>query len=99
MASGAAKVVRGSFLGTGALLEVRSVGFRPRSVKLLNTDGLATAEWLEGMADASMVKRVTAGTMTAPTTGGVTPLSDGFSIGADADMNAADERVYFEATE
>lgn len=99
MASGSARVVRGSFLGTGALLEVRSVGFRPRSLKLINTDGLAEAEWLEGMADGAMAKRVTAGTMTAPTTGGITPLSDGFSIGTDADMNAVGERVHFEAIE
>ena len=99
MASGAAKVVRGSFLGTGADVDVRTVGFRPRTVRLFNIDGLATAEWVEGMADASMVKRITDGTMTVPTSGGVTPLSDGFRLGNDGDMNAADELVRYEATE
>ncbi|MGD9749400.1 MAG: hypothetical protein AB7W59_00230 [Acidimicrobiia bacterium] len=99
MSSGVQRTVRGAFTGTGAELQVRTVGFRPRAVKLVNRGGLATAEWQEGMPDASMSKRVTAGTMTFPTSDGITPLSDGFQLGADTDMNVAGELVYYEAVE
>lgn len=99
MASGAAKVIRGSFLGTGADIDIRSVGFRPRSVKLWNIDGIATAVWLDGMADASAFKEITAGTKSVITTLGITPLSDGFRLGADTDLNVSGELVRFEATE
>ena len=99
MASGAAKVVRGSFKGTGSNIDITVVGFRPRSVKLWNQSGLATAEWTETMADGSMVKRITAGTMTFPTTGGITPLAAGFRLGNGADMNVSGEKVHFEAIE
>lgn len=99
MSSGVQRTIRGSFVGDGASRDIRTVGFRPKSVKLVNQTGLATAEWHEGMADASMSKRVTAGTMTFPTTNGVTPLSDGFRLGADADMNVNGETVHYECTE
>jgi hypothetical protein len=99
MSSGVQRTIRGSFSGTGAQLDIRTIGFRPKAVKLINQTGLATAEWHEGMPDASMSKRVTAGTMTFPVANGITPLSDGFRLGADADMNVAAEVVHYEATE
>lgn len=99
MSSGVTRRVTGAVEGTGALINVRTVGFRPRRVTLLNVDGLVTAEWQDTMADDSMIKRVTAGTMTAPTSDGIIPLSDGFSIGVDADVNAAGEVIHFSAEE
>lgn len=99
MSSGVNRSVAGSFNGTGAEVSVRWVGFRPKKVELFNIDGLCKGEWVEGMADASVVKQVTAGTMTVPTTGGVTPLSDGFTLGTDTDLNVADELVRFVAYE
>jgi hypothetical protein len=99
MASGMSKVVRGSFLGTGAAINIRSVGFRPRSVHIWNLSGLATGVWLEGMADASAFKEVTAGTKSLVTSDGITPLSDGFTLGADTDLNVSGELVRFEAIE
>ena len=86
----------GSFVGTGAAIDVREVGFRPRSIKLWNLGGLAAAVWAEGMADASCLKEVTAGTKSAVTANGITPLSDGFRLGADTDLNVSGELVYFE---
>jgi hypothetical protein len=68
-------------------------------VKLWNISDLATGVWLEGMADDSVFKEVTAGTKSLATTGGVTPLSDGFSLGADTDLNVDTELVRYEATE
>lgn len=84
--------------GTGSALTVEKdkVGFKPTVVTLTNLTGLATAYWTETMADDSMVKRVTAGTMTAPTSGGVTPTASGFTLGADTDMNVTDELIHYE---
>lgn len=91
MASGGSRKMYGSFVGTGADMEVRTVGFRPKHVHIVNITGLCEAEWLLGMADDSMVLRITAGTMTVPTTNGITPLSDGFAVGANADLNVSGE--------
>ena len=99
MASGTSRVVRGSFVGTGSALNVRTVGFRPRTVKIHNLDGLAKAHWQDTMPDAAGWKVVTAGTQSYVTSNGITPLSDGFQLGADADLNVAGEVVHWEATE
>ena len=103
MSSGVQRSVRGTFIGTGAQLDIKTVGFRPGKVKLLNVTGLCVAEWTNTMADASMLKTVDSGSGTTdivfPTTNGITPLADGFRLGADADLNVAAEVVHFEATE
>ena len=99
MASGAARVIYGASLGTGADLDVRTVGFRPRSVRIINVDSADELEWVEGMADAAGLKRVTAGTGSVLTTLGVTPLSDGFRLGADTDLNVDGETIRWVATE
>jgi hypothetical protein len=98
MSSSAAKTHQGSFVGTGAELDVRKVGFRPRSVRLYNRDGLASAVFIDGMADGTGLKTITAGTMSAMTVG-ITPLSDGFRLGADTDLNVAGETVFYECTD
>lgn len=100
MASGVARVMSGAVLGTGADLDVKTVGFRPKKVELFNEDGLAKAVWTSSMADGLAMKQVTAGTlsMTAASEG-VTPLADGFRLGADADLNVADEKVHWVAHE
>lgn len=89
----------GSLLGTGSLKEVRSVGWRPREVKLVNQASGDELRWSEGMPDGGGLKRVAAGTATVLTSGGITPLSDGFSLGADSDMNVADEQVFYVAAQ
>ena len=103
MASGIRLVARGSFIGTGAQLDVTSVGFRPRRVRLLNVTGICTGEWQDSMADAAMFKVVDSGTnltdLTFVTTNGITPLSTGFRLGADTDLNVAAEVVHWEAEE
>ena len=99
MSSGVSRVRTGSFNGTGSLLEVRTVGFRPQRVTLLNVDGTVTGEWQLGMPDDSVAKRITAGTLSVPSANGVIPLSDGFSLGTDTDLNVAAERVYWTAYE
>jgi hypothetical protein len=86
-------------VGTGSALNVRTVGFRPRTVVLHNVDGTARAFWQDTMADAAGWKVVTAGTQSYMTADGITPLSDGFQLGADSDLNVAGEVVHWEATE
>lgn len=98
MSSGVQLSKNGAVLGTGANLDVRTVGFRPRRVELFNEGGLVTAIWTDSMADAAGIKRVTAGDATVMSAG-VTPLSDGFRIGTDADVNAAGELIHWVAHE
>lgn len=99
MSSGVSRVMVGSFIGTGADLEVRTVGFRPKAVQLLNVGGLAKGDWVQGMADDSAVKQITAGTISLITSDGITPLSDGFAVGADTDLNVSGELVRWVAFE
>ncbi len=99
MASGSARVVTGSLLGTGASRDVKTVGFRPKKVVVTNITGSSEAqlEWTDAMPDASAVKTAAAGTRTFITTLGITPLADGFTLGADTDVNVDTEKVYWEA--
>jgi len=100
MPAGTRKVV-GSFIGTGSALNITTVGFRPRSVKLWNITGLTTAVWMRDMPDASAFKQFNHDTVQNAyvTANGITPLSNGFTVGTDADLNTADEVVHFEASD
>jgi hypothetical protein len=91
--------MRGAVTGTGADLDIKTVGFRPRSVHLINTDSADEMTWHHLMADGYGLKRVAAGTGSVVTTAGITPLAAGFRLGADADLNVAGETVLWEATE
>ena len=100
MGSGIRKTLFGAVEGTGAQLDVRTIPFRPTAVELFNNDGLAVARWQESMADGSMLKQITAGTISLVTGGnGLTPLADGFRLGADTDMNVDGEVVYWKVYE
>ena len=85
----------GSFIGTGADLNVDKVGFRPRYVKVINETGLAVFEWFDSMLDDAAVKTVTAGTISKVTSNGITPRPKGFAVGADTDVNVAAEICHF----
>jgi hypothetical protein len=56
MGSGVARMEVGSFYGTGAEISISTLNFQPRRLELHNVSGKAKAEWIEGMADASMLK-------------------------------------------
>lgn len=98
MASGARRTTHGSFVSDGNLRSVQTVDYRPTRVELHNDAG-DSAMWTSEMADDSMFKRVTAGTGSLVTSDGVIPLANGFSLGADADMNASTETIYWTAYE
>lgn len=101
MSSGVRKKYRGSFVGTGANIDITVPGFRPREVDLFNSGaGLSKANWTSEMPDGSMAKEITAGTLSFVTGGnGVTPLVNGFRLGPDANMNIAGQTVYYTAEE
>jgi hypothetical protein len=91
----------GSVTGTGSALNVIKLGFRPRMVKIFNAaaGGLCSLEWNDAMPEAGGFK-------SAPhadtqfsflTTTGITPLANGFTIGADTDLNVSGEVIYYEA--
>jgi len=100
MSSGVQLSKNGAVLGTGADLDVRTVGYKPRRVRLINEDGLAIAEWNDTMTEGRGFKQITAGTFSQMAAGeGITPLSDGFRLGVDADMNVSGEKIHWEAHE
>lgn len=90
----------GTVTGTGAALNVE-LGFSPKYVKVVNVTDPTVFEWFEGMADASAIKTTDAVAMTAISTNGITPYagsttaSKGFTIGADADLNASGETLHY----
>lgn len=99
MGSGVDRIMVGAIKGTGAALSVRTVGYRPKVVELYNIDGLCKAVWTKNMADDTAMKTITDGTISALTSKGITPLSDGFTLGDDADLNVDGELIHWVAYE
>lgn len=101
MASGVNRVVVGAVIGTGSAMNIDTVGFRPKLIRVVNAGatGLARFEWFYGMADAAAVKTVTNGTISVISADGITPRAKGFTLGADANVNIVNEIVFFEAHE
>lgn len=86
MAAPGGQNASGVIKSTGAALDVTAkIGFRPRAVWLFTTT--KSAFWCEGMADATMYKRVANGDGSLAASGGVTPLAAGFRLGTDSDLN------------
>jgi 3D (Asp-Asp-Asp) domain-containing protein len=79
--------------GTAAAFKI-TTGFQPRYVKVMNVAATASMmEWSEGMAAASSIKTVAAGTRTVPTTNGITVAADGFTVGLDTGVNISNEQL------
>lgn len=66
--------------GGAAAITTFTVGFLPRMVRWVNVTDLTTYEWYEGMAAASAVKTVAAGTRTLNLTEGPTIVNGSFSV-------------------
>ncbi len=99
MGSGVSRVQAVSVTGTGADLEVRTIEFRPRAVRVINESG-DEITWTETMADDTGLKRKGAdGIASFLATLGITPLSDGIKIGADTDINVDGELLHIIAWE
>ncbi len=88
--SGATRYQCGVVRGTGASLDVKTVGFRPAKVHLYNLGTNISLNWCMSMPDASGLKALAAGTRTFVTTAAITPLANGFNVGTDSTNTAAD---------
>lgn len=93
----------GSVKGTGSAMDIKTLGFRPRKVKVFNvaSGGLCSLEWNNAMPDASGYKSMPHDTAQHAflTSNGITPLAAGFTLGADGDLNVSGELVYIEASD
>lgn len=102
MSSGSLRMVTGSYVGTGALLPVTKVGFRPQRIEFnvaLGARAGAKASWQDTQPDGSMFKNTAAGVGSFVAANGVTPLAGGFSMGTDPDLNNAGDTVHWSAFE
>ncbi len=81
---------------TAAAISI-TTGFLPRFVEVVNVTSGDSYRWYEGMAAASAVKTVAAGTVSIITTLGITVSSSGFTIGLDLDVNVINEQLSWTA--
>lgn len=97
MASGT-RIATGFYVGTGSPLTVTTkIGFKPRQVEVWNISAdPAYGMHAEGMDDDSVYKQK-GGTTSVASSDGITLTDDGFTIGADTDLNVADEQVFYKA--
>ncbi len=94
----------GTVTGTGSANNVE-LGFNPDIVLLLNKTDPGLFIYTSDMDDASALKLTDAPALTFPTSNGIsayagsdTPGSEaskGFTIGADSDLNAASDVLYY----
>ena len=99
MGIASASCVTGTVEGTGAAIDI-NLGFVPTWVRVFNYDGgPVVLEWFQGMTDAHAMKFLGTPTITLLTSLGISELDDGvstgFTIGADTDLNVADETMFY----
>ena len=99
MSSGGNRVKTGSFVGTGADLNIDTLGFKPQRVKVINVDGDCFCEWNSEMDDDSAMKTIAAGTTAQITSDGITARTNGFTMGADTDINVDGEKCTYECVD
>lgn len=68
--------------GGAAAAATITLGFTPRYVRFVNLTDRITDEWFEGMASASSLHAVAAGTMTLETTNGIAVSGPSFTVTA-----------------
>jgi hypothetical protein len=78
--------------GTGAVITVKP-GFKPSAIEILNVEGLCSLNYVPDLMDAGYgFKRVTDGTTSFITSGGIEVVNDlSFTIGTDTDVNVSGE--------
>lgn len=95
MASGAKSPRIVSFVGTGANLDIDTVGFEPKMVRVLSTYDGSELSWMEGMGDGDgILVAGSNGNRSVLTTTGITPRSGGFRIGADGAVNVSGKTCF-----
>ncbi|MBI4136859.1 hypothetical protein HY469_02240 [Candidatus Roizmanbacteria bacterium] len=89
-----ARVATGAYIDTGTVAAFTiTCGFKPKYVKIWNETSGDEEEWNEAMADAEAFKRVAAGTGALITSNGITPTSNGFTVGLDTDIHVTSEQL------
>lgn len=68
--------------GGAAAATTFTLGFTPRKVRFVNLTDRITDEWFEGMASASSLHTVAAGTVTLETTNGIAVSGNTFTVTA-----------------
>lgn len=92
MGSGA-QTWTGAVMGTGSDLDIDKIGFHPRAVLVVNASDPGYGYWTDSMADDSMAKQID-GTSGFVTSNGITPRDNGFTLGADTDLNVSGELIH-----
>lgn len=98
MSSGVRASASGSFVSNGSAKTISTPGFRPGKVELRGSGG-DRGEWFASMPDGYLSKITAAGSGSLAASNGVTPTADGFTLGADADLNASGETIYWHCEE
>ena len=84
----------GRILDTGTVAAFTvTTGFKARYVEVVNVTSGDQMRWYEGMAAASAVKQVAAGTTSIITSLGITVSDKAFIIGLDTDVNVTSEQL------
>lgn len=96
MGSGLTRYLNGAGVGSGSDLDIKVIGFKPRCVHIINITSGDELWWNDTMADDKGYKRVAAGTGAMISSNGITPLPEGFSFGADTDLNVDGEGFTWE---
>lgn len=81
--------------GGAAAATTFTLGFTPRKVRFVNLTDRITDEWFEGMASASSLHTVAAGTVTLETTNGIAVSGNTFTV--TATTMVASKTFYWEA--
>lgn len=85
----------GSFSGTGATLSV-NVGFKPGVVILYNITDKGMMIWTADMPDAYSYRTTGSdGYELYRSSLGITPVADGFTLGADTEMNEGTDTIHY----
>jgi hypothetical protein len=91
---GVHRIATARYLDTGTVAAYTfDVGFTPKYVRFSNVTSRDMLEWFEGMAAASAVKTVAAGTRTLITSNGITVSGTEVTLGLDTDVNVSSEQV------
>ena len=93
MSGGTLPTIVGSYVGTGAAKSIE-VGFRPKYLKIVNVTTGAAAEFMDTMAEDSVITHDT-GTDGIVTSEGVTLTDAGFDLGTNAVINGSTNIVHF----
>lgn len=99
MGSGAKSNLAGSFVSDGTAKDIKVPGYTIAGVEIWTSAGVS-GHWYDNMPDGSAFKRLANGTGSLVVVNGVTLIpEEGFTLGADAALNASGATIYWAAKE